>query len=57
MLWVCMASARSREFFRIKINRIELSTGKILEEGKPASVCFTTDRHWKSNSPFSRTVT
>jgi hypothetical protein len=32
MLWVCLSSARTREFFRIKINGIELGTGKILEE-------------------------
>jgi hypothetical protein len=32
MLWVFLSSARTREFFRIKINGIELSTGKILEE-------------------------
>uniref|UniRef100_A0AAZ3S6B0 Transposable element Tc1 transposase n=1 Tax=Oncorhynchus tshawytscha TaxID=74940 RepID=A0AAZ3S6B0_ONCTS len=32
MLWVCLSSARTREFFRIKRNRIELSTWKILEE-------------------------
>ena len=30
MLWVYLASAR--EFFRIKINGIELSIGKIIEE-------------------------
>ena len=29
MLWVCLSLARSREFFRIKINGIEISTGKI----------------------------
>ena len=32
MLWVCLSSARNMEFFRIKINGIELSTGKILEK-------------------------
>ena len=32
MLWVCLSSARTREFFRIKRNGIELSTGKILDE-------------------------
>ena len=32
MLWVCLSSAMTREFFRIKGNVIELSTGKILEE-------------------------
>ena len=33
MLWVCLSSARTREFFGgIKIHGIELSTGKILEE-------------------------
>jgi hypothetical protein len=32
MLWVFMSSAWTREFLRIKINRVELSTGKILEE-------------------------
>ena len=31
MLWVCLLSARTREF-RIKRNGIKLSTGKILEE-------------------------
>ena len=32
MLWVCLSSARTMEFFRIKINGIGLSTGKVLEE-------------------------
>jgi hypothetical protein len=33
MLWVCLSSARTKEFFfRIKRCGIELSTGKILEE-------------------------
>ena len=32
MLWACLSLARTREFFRIKINRIELNAGKILEE-------------------------
>ena len=33
MLWICLSSARTIEFFfRIKRNGIELSTGKILEE-------------------------
>ena len=32
MFWVCMSSARTSEFFRTKINGIELSTGKILVE-------------------------
>ena len=32
MLWVCFSSVRPREYFRIKINGIELNTGKILEE-------------------------
>ena len=32
MLWVCLSLARARELFRIKINGIELSTGKILVE-------------------------
>ena len=36
MLWVCLSSARTRELCRIKINRIELSTGKILEEVQSA---------------------
>jgi hypothetical protein len=37
MLWVCFSSARTREFCRIKINRIELSTAKILEENLVSS--------------------
>jgi hypothetical protein len=32
MLWVCLSSARTREFFGIKRNGIELSTGKFLDE-------------------------
>jgi hypothetical protein len=32
MSWACLSLARTREFFRIKINRIELNAGKILEE-------------------------
>ena len=32
MLWICLSSARSREFFMIKRNRMELNTGKIIEE-------------------------
>ena len=32
MLWISLSSARSMEFFRIKINGIELSTGKILRK-------------------------
>ena len=32
MLWVYLPAAKTREFFRIQINGIELSTGKILEE-------------------------
>ena len=32
MLWVCFSLARTGQFLRIKINRIELSTGKILDE-------------------------
>ena len=32
ILWVCLSSARTQEFFRTKINRVQLSTGKILEE-------------------------
>ena len=33
MLWVCLSSARFGEVcFRTKINRLELSTGKILKE-------------------------
>ena len=31
-LWVCLSSARTREFYRIKINGIKLSTDKILAE-------------------------
>ena len=38
MLWVC-SSARTMECFRIKRNRIELSTGKILE-GNLVQVAF-----------------
>jgi hypothetical protein len=30
--YVSLTSARTREFLRIKRNRIELSTGKIIEE-------------------------
>ena len=32
MLWVCLSSARTREFFRKNIYEIDLSTCKILEE-------------------------
>ena len=32
MLWVCFSSLRTGEVFRIKKNRMELSTDKILEE-------------------------
>ena len=32
MLWVCLTSARTKDSFKIKRNRIELSTGKIHEE-------------------------
>ena len=32
MLWVCLSSARTREFFKMIRNKIELNTGKILEE-------------------------
>ena len=31
MLCVCLSLARTKEFLRIKINGIEISTGKILE--------------------------
>ena len=34
MLWVCLSSAKTREVFRIKINGIQLITGKILEENQ-----------------------
>ena len=30
MLWACLSSARTTEFWGIKINGIDLSTGKIL---------------------------
>ena len=32
MLWLCLSSARTKEIFRIKSNRIELRTSKILKE-------------------------
>jgi hypothetical protein len=32
MVWVCLTSANTEEIFRIEINGVELSTGKILEE-------------------------
>ena len=32
MLWICLSSAKTREFLRIKRNGMELSTGNILEE-------------------------
>jgi hypothetical protein len=42
MLSVCLSSARTREFKKnIKINGIELSTGKFLEEN--LVVCFPKD--------------
>ena len=42
MLWVCLSSARTSEFFKIKINGIELRTGKFLVENLVQST-FPTD--------------
>ena len=53
LLWVCLSLARIRKFFRIKINEIELSTVKILEENLVQSAF----QHWETNSSFSRTIT
>ena len=53
MLWVCLSSARTRELCRIKINGIELSTGKILEE---TWFSLLSNRHWETNSPNSRKI-
>ena len=44
MLWVCFSSARTREFYRTKINGIELSTGKITEENMVQSAFQQTLR-------------
>ena len=41
MLWVCLSSARTRKD-KIKINGIELSTGKILEESLVQSSFYQT---------------
>jgi hypothetical protein len=41
MLWVCLPSARTRKFFRIKINGIDLSTGKTW-------VSMLSNRHWET---------
>ena len=38
MVWVCLSLAKTREFLKIKINGIELSTGKIIEENLVQSV-------------------
>jgi hypothetical protein len=46
MLWVCLLLARTIEFFRIKLNEIELSTGKIVEENLVQSAF-----------PFNRKIT
>jgi hypothetical protein len=51
MVLVCMTSAKTGEFFRIKRNRIELNTSKILQE----NLLYT--RHWEWNSPFRRAIT
>jgi hypothetical protein len=43
MLWVCLSSARTREFcfgFFLKQNRVKHRQNP---EGKPGSVCFPTD--------------
>ena len=63
MLWVCLSSARTREFFRIKINGIELGTGKILEENLVQSalgdnalgdkVTFQQDNNLKHSQIFT----
>jgi hypothetical protein len=42
MSWVCLQSLRTGEFFRIKKNRMELSTGKILEENLVQSAFHQT---------------
>jgi hypothetical protein len=41
MVWVCLTLANTGEFFRIKINWMELSTGKILEENQSLEEEFT----------------
>jgi hypothetical protein len=45
MIWVCLTSAKTGEFFRIKRNGMELSTGKILEENLLPSALHKTLRH------------
>ena len=42
MLWVCLSSASTREFFRIKNKQIELSTGKLLEDSLVQSAFHQT---------------
>ena len=44
MLSVCLSLAKTREFFGIKINGIELTTGKILEENLVQSAFQQTQR-------------
>jgi hypothetical protein len=62
MLWVYLSSARTRTFLRIKINGIELSTGKILEENPVQSACqhtlgdkftFQQDNNLKRNIKYT----
>ena len=42
MLWVCLTLAKTGEFFRMTRNRMELSTGKILEENLVQSAFHQT---------------
>ena len=42
MVWVCLSSANTGEFFRMKRNRMELRTGKILEENLVQSALHQT---------------
>jgi hypothetical protein len=55
MVLVCLTSAKTGEFFTIKINEMELSTGKILEENLLHSLLYTG--HWEINSTSRRTIT
>jgi hypothetical protein len=45
--------ARPKEFLKIKLNGIELSTGKILEE----NLVLSAFQHWETNSPLRRIIT
>jgi hypothetical protein len=52
MVWVCLSSARTREIFRIKINKIEQSEGKILEENLGDKFTFKQDNNLKHKAKY-----